>query len=189
MARPLFTPPVIRLLAGALAALMLRPAFTEASVRQKSRAPCSAPEYHQWDFWLGNWRVTDLHGAFQGTNEIKAAPGGCGLIENWIGAEGGRGTSFNGYDSVRRTWTQFWLSSGSVIRLEGNLDSHGVMRTAGTITYNARRILHPFRGVWTPLLGGAVKQEFYEYDPGTKLWHEWFTGIYRHPDEPAKQSG
>lgn len=145
-------------------------------------APCSAPEYHQWDFWLGAWRVTDLKGVFQGTNEITLSPSGCGLIENWQGAEGGRGMSFNGYDAVRKTWTQLWISPGSVIRLEGKLDAGGVMRTEGFISYAGKKIEHPFRGIWTPQRDGSVRQAFYEFDPATKKWGEWFIGIYRRPD-------
>ena len=147
--------------------------------------PCSAVEFHQWDFWLGEWRVTDIKGTFQGANEIKRAPSGCGLIEDWHGVGGGNGVSFNGYDAARKTWTQFWVSPGSIIRLEGKLDGQGTMRTEGTITYNSRGIEHLFRGIWTPLPNGAVRQEFYEQDPATKTWANWFTGIYRHPDAPA----
>jgi hypothetical protein len=166
------------LLGAAMASVFPAPSFAA------SQNPCTAPEFRQWDFWLGAWRVTDPKGVFQGTNDITPAPGGCGLIENWTNAEGGRGSSFNGYDAALRKWTQLWISPGVVIRLEGNLDSQGAMRMEGTISYNARRIVHPFRGLWTPLPDGSVRQEFHEYDPKTRAWSEWFTGIYRHPDPP-----
>jgi hypothetical protein len=140
---------------------------------------CSSPEFHQWDFWLGAWRVTDQKGVFQGTNEITRAPSGCGLLENWRGAGGGQGMSFNGYDTVRKTWTQLWISPSSFIRLEGRLDEHGVMRMAGTISYSDKELERPFRGNWSLQRDGTVKQEFFEFDPETKVWSEWFTGIYR----------
>jgi hypothetical protein len=158
-----------------------------AATDQKSAAPCSAAEFHQWDFWLGSWRVTDLKGVFQGTNEIKVAPSGCGLIENWHGAQGGTGVSFNGYDPVRRMWTQFWVSDGEVIRLEGRRAPHGALRLRGSISNSVNGTEHPFRGTWTPQTDGSVKQEFFEYDPKAKTWNEWFTGIYRRPDEPDQR--
>ena len=149
-------------------------------------ASCSAPEFHQWDFWLGAWRVTDPAGKFQGTNEITAGPGGCGLVEHWTGSGGSQGQSFSGYDNTRKSWTQLWISPAEVIRLEGKRDSHGALRTEGTISYNGSGVEHPFRGYWTPQSNGAVKQQFFEYNPKTKSWAEWFTGIYRHPTQPAR---
>jgi len=133
-------------------------------------------EHHQWDFWLGKWRVTDPAGTFQGTNVITRGPSGCGLVEHWKDANGTEGMSLNGYDAVRRTWTQFWVSPGAVIRLEGRIED-GVMHMEGSISYNRKDVQHPFRGVWTPLPDGSVKQEFFERDGAT--WSTWFTGIYR----------
>ena len=157
------------------------------SAEKPDQTPCSAPEFRQWDFWLGTWRVTDPKGIFQGSNVISRAPSGCGLIENWHSAGGGRGISLNGYDSVRKTWTQLWISPDSVIRLEGKLNERGALPMEGTISYNDKPIEHPFRGTWTPLSDGSVKQEFYEFDPATGKWEEWFIGIYRRADAPLSK--
>lgn len=148
-------------------------------VLAQAAKPCDAPGFHGWDFWLGSWRVTDPQGALQGTNDITRAPSGCGMIENWTSAQGGRGTSFNVYDATRGTWTQLWASPGVVIRLEGTADEHGAIRTEGEIAYGKTRVVHPFRGVWTPNPDGSVTQEFFEQDPATKAWSQWFKGVYR----------
>lgn len=165
-----------RLVLPAIAALSLAaPALAAGS----PPAPCSAPEYHQWDFWLGAWTVTDPDGKLQGTNEIVRSRAGCALEEHWRNTGAGGGDSFNVYDPARKTWTQLWSGTGSIVRLEGRLDDKGAMRMEGLVTDQSGTAEHRFRGVWTPLPGGAVRQEFFEQDPKTGAWSNWFTGIYR----------
>jgi hypothetical protein len=36
-------------------------AFTLALAPLRAFAACDAPVYRQFDFWIGNWRVTRLH--------------------------------------------------------------------------------------------------------------------------------
>jgi hypothetical protein len=48
--------------------------------------------------------VTDAEGVFQGTNRIEKILGGCALQENWTGAKGVTGRSFNIYASGRGVW-------------------------------------------------------------------------------------
>ena len=146
---------------------------------QSKAAPCSEPGYHQWDFWLGSWRVTAPDGKPQGTNRLVRAPAGCAFEEHWTGLKGVGGDSFNVYDPVRKTWTQLWGGAGGVIRLEGRLDAKGAMRLEGSAANWPAREAHPIRGTWTPMPGGVVRQEFDEQDPRTKAWSTTFVGIYR----------
>ena len=170
---------------GVFLALIL--AVVSGSTVTAKPAPCSAPEFHQWDFWRGEWRVTDAKGVFQGSSEITAGPGCCGLVEHWTGKGGSQGQSLSGYDSTRKSWTQFWISPAEVIRLEGRRDAQGALWTEGTISYNASGVEHPFRGIWTPQADGSVRQQFFEFDPKANSWGEWFTGIYRHPKQPGQE--
>jgi len=39
-------------------------------------AACTAPEHHQFDFWIGEWDVTLPNGKTAGTNRIGAAAAG-----------------------------------------------------------------------------------------------------------------
>ncbi len=162
-----------------LAAITAALAFVTPAIGAESAPACSSPEHRQWDFWLGDWTVSDPAGKLQGTNRIVRASGGCGLEEHWTGASGGRGDSLNVYDPIRKTWTQLWAGPTEVIRLEGVLVSQGAMRMEGSISNASGGPEHRFRGVWTPLPDGAVRQEFFEQDPATSAWSNWFTGIYR----------
>src|SRR5262245_39624238 len=76
---------------------------------QSQAAPCSAPEYHQFDFWVGDWDVKTPDGKPAGTNSITRPLGDCVLQEHWIGAKGGRGESYNIYDRVGGHWHQVWV--------------------------------------------------------------------------------
>ena len=49
-------------------------------------APCAAPEFRQFDFWLGQWTVADPGGKEQGQSQITREAGGCAIGEHWAGA-------------------------------------------------------------------------------------------------------
>lgn len=40
-------------------------------------APCSAPEYRQFDFWIGRWNVYGPDGRLAGTNDVTREFDGC----------------------------------------------------------------------------------------------------------------
>jgi hypothetical protein len=52
------------------------------------------------------------------------------------------------------------------------------MELRGQIRYRDGRAA-PFLGVWTTRADGSIRQHFEEFDPETKRWVEWFTGVYR----------
>ena len=155
-------------------------ALSGASATPAPPPPCVGTEYRQWDFWLGSWRVTDPKGAPQGSSRVVSAAHGCGFEEHWTSRNGGEGESFNAYDPVRKTWTQFWTGGGSIIRLEGRLEAPGLMRLKGTLDNQTGGPEHQFTGDWTLLPDGTVKQEFHDQDPTTHIWSTWFVGIYHH---------
>ncbi|MBI1364685.1 MAG: hypothetical protein GC153_01835 [Alphaproteobacteria bacterium] len=147
-------------------------------------APCSADIYHAFDFWLGDWEVFDPKGAKAGDNSITREEGGCLIVERWTGAKGGSGQSFNFYDEAAKKWRQVWVSRGVTIDYTGGLNEKGEMALEGTVAYRNGKTA-PFRGVWTPLANGDVRQHFEEYNPDAKTWDEWFTGIYKKKPSPA----
>ena len=85
-------------------------------------SPCSAPEHHQFDFWIGHWDVFLPNGSKAGENRIEPIEGGCALLEQWSGARGPTGKSLNIYDALRRIWHQTWVdSSNSRVEFAGGL--------------------------------------------------------------------
>ena len=64
-----------------LAALLAAPALAQTPV--SAPPPCTDAAYRQFDFWLGEWIVSDLAGKKQGDNSITREEGGCLILERW----------------------------------------------------------------------------------------------------------
>ena len=93
---------------------------------------CSASPYRQFDFWLGDWEVTNVEGTVVGTNTIRKILNGCVLHEHWRGADGGSGQSHNIYNLQTGKWHQTWVDdNGQLLLLDGGLDDQGKMVLRG----------------------------------------------------------
>lgn len=136
-------------------------------------------ENRQFDFWLGKWQVTDKAGAtVYGENTISSRDKGCLLLEEWESARGSSGTSMNYYDPSNGQWHQHWVDSGStIIHTSGGMQE-GSMVMEGSIYYLAQGQKAPFRGRWTPMQDGRVRQ-FFEQQDEQGQWQPWFEGFYR----------
>ena len=76
--------------------------------------PCLArKEYKQFNFWVGKWFVTNPAGKHAGDSEIDLMNNGCTIIENWYGATGFQGKSFNYFDTTDNKWHQFWINQNA----------------------------------------------------------------------------
>lgn len=141
--------------------------------------PCDEREqFAEFDFWVGSWDVHTSDGTFAGSNVISREQRGCVLIENWTGAQGSTGMSINYLDKVSGEWVQIWhAASGYQIDIRGGLTPIG-MQLTGTIHYinNAKTL--PFRGLWTPLQDGRVRQFFEISQDDGATWATWFEGFY-----------
>lgn len=144
---------------------------------QHADSPCGAPEYRQFDFWLGDWEVSNPDGDVVGTNTITSVSGGCGLHERWEGATGAVGESLNAYDRRTGTWHQAWVGGrGLVLRLEGGLRD-GSMVLEGRLVEGDDHV--PQRITWTPAADGSVRQHWETSEDGGANWTTAFDGTYR----------
>lgn len=139
--------------------------------------PCVTPGFRAFDFWVGEWDVHLPNGKRAGSNLITASQQGCLLTENWTSAGGGTGTSLNFYNAVTNRWRQLWVSPGAIIDITGDIQANSMMLT-GTITYESDQRVAAFRGTWTPLDDGRVRQFFEEQDKDGN-WQAWFEGFYQ----------
>lgn len=156
---------------------------------ENQRFPCLHNErFKEFDFWLGEWDVHIADGRFAGSNSIKRAEQGCVLIENWSSAGGGGGHSINYFDASSDEWVQIWNdASGSQINIRGNLGPEGMLLT-GHIHYVGNGTTAPFRGLWTPLPDGRVRQFFEQSNDEGKSWTAWFEGFYSRRDSNEGQN-
>ncbi|MEM7482066.1 MAG: tetratricopeptide repeat protein [Acidobacteriota bacterium] len=139
--------------------------------------PCSEDEFHQFDFWLGEWDVVNQQsGATGAINRISAVHGGCALHEQY---ENGAyvGSSLNGYDATTGRWYQFWSDNqGTVLRLMGEWDGKSmVMQSAPAPDPQASPLN---RISWTPNQDGTVRQHWETSTDDGKTWTTAFDGLY-----------
>ena len=83
---------------------------------------CNAPEFRQFDYWIGDWTVRNTRGDVVGSSSVSRISNGCALLEEWSSAQGNDGKSINFYDSSIGQWRQTWVGGGGLILdLEGGL--------------------------------------------------------------------
>ena len=145
--------------------------------------PCEYDaRFSEFDFWVGSWDVHVAGGQRVGSNRIEREERSCLLTEHWTNTSGGTGTSINYVDKTTDEWVQVWNSEGGAqINIRGGLTDEG-MRLVGTIHYVANATTAPFRGLWTPLDDGRVRQYFEQSNDGGDTWVPWFEGFYSHQD-------
>jgi len=181
---------ILRLTVTAIAAAAAFPATAQNATPQTAAPPpCTEEVYRAFDFWLGNWEVfgVDAEGKLgpkAGDNIITNEEGGCVLLEKWTSVSGGTGQSYNFYDPGLKKWRQIWVSSAATIDYAGSLNDKGEMALEGEITYRNGNSA-PFKGLWTALPDGAVRQHFEQYNAETKEWAPWFTGVYKRHDSTS----
>jgi len=144
-----------------------------ANVSAQQSKPCMAPEHRQFDFWVGDWRVTTPDGKHAGDNHIEKVLDGCALHESWQGASGGRGFSYSAWDATRKVWHQTWVDKdGLVLLLDGGLrDGRMVLSNADGDTQQ--------RISWEPRKDGSVRQLWESSADGGATWKVEFDGLYR----------
>lgn len=159
-----------------LGLLALLPMHASAQTPVPTPPPLPA-ESRQFDFWIGEWNVTNPAGKAVGQSRIESVAGQAALLENWTGAGGGDGKSLNTYNRAKKQWQQFWVGTGG-----------GVLELAGGIV-NGNRVLvgeHKTRAgqmtekiTWTPNPDGTVRQHWEQSTDGGKIWTDAFDGLYR----------
>ncbi|MFN0108731.1 MAG: hypothetical protein ACKVZH_07745 [Blastocatellia bacterium] len=152
-------------------------AQTQSSSASQSKPPksCSQPEFRQFDFWLGDWDVT-VAGNAAGTNSIQLILGDCVLLENWTGAKGGAGKSFNLFNAAKGKWQQTWVdNSGNLLELYGEF-KNGVMQLTGENITNGKKTLQ--RITWHPQEKDKVRQHWEQSSDDGKTWNTAFDGLY-----------
>lgn len=157
---------------------------TPGSPPKPSPSPaCVAPEFRQFDFWLGKWNVTDPQGKQLGTSEISRASEGCAVREQWTSARGTTGMSINYYDEADHQWHQDWVGgNGTILHLRGGLKS-GAMVLTGESRGGKGTIIN--RITWTPLADGKVQQQWETSTNTGKTWKTIFVGIYEKQAGPT----
>jgi opacity protein-like surface antigen len=106
----------MRLLLAA-SAVLLAIAASAANAQQQQTPPCTGSEFHQMDFWLGEWNAyytADTNRPPDGHNTITREYGGCVVQEQFDGgpqAQGLIGHSVSTYHAPSHQWRQTWVDN------------------------------------------------------------------------------
>jgi hypothetical protein len=172
----------------AAAAAVIVVAFISSAAHLSGRVPgtgaCSAPEYHQFDFWIGDWDAFEPEGTAPVARvRVTRILGGCVLYEDYEAPGGARGESFSIYDASRKVWHQTWVTNrGKLLVIEGKFHD-GKMVLSGVDPGKSDAVV---RGAWTPTRDGVRETAVLSSDAG-KTWAPWFDLRFRrHGTSPGK---
>jgi hypothetical protein len=154
---------------------------TLLAVVQRNAAPCDQAEFHQFDFWLGDWDVFSAAGGPQrGTSHIASEMGACVVWENWTSSVSGYfGKSYNTYNVNLHRWEQYWVdNSAGTIFFYGNLKD-GVMDywTDDVPQPDGQKLRRHLQ--FFPLSEGRVRQFSQGSVDGGKTWNVEYDFIYQ----------
>lgn len=150
-----------------------------ASARQPAKpSVCSAPAYHQFDFWIGDWSVFEINTTSVAAYvRVKPILDGCVLHEQYEGVDGHKGESFSIYDDTRKIWHQSWVTNrGELLTIEGQMKNAEMVLSGADRTPDGKERL--VRGVWKPINLG-VRETAERSTDGGKTWTPWFDLVFR----------
>src|SRR5260370_27776727 len=162
---------------------------------QPKSKPCTAPEYRQFDFWVGDWDTFDVDNpnTVAARTKVDLLLDGCVLREDYLGADGLHGQSFNIYDESRKVWHQSWVTNrGQLLLIEGEMkDGAVVLSGTDQDAGKERRV----RGTWNPEGKRNVRETAVVSTDGGKTWKVWVDmvlkphqGSLSHNDPPSPAS-
>ena len=143
---------------------------------------CCDENHSQFDFWKGNWEVTNASGKLLGINTIDKIQDNCVLRENWKSANGKiTGTSYNFYNAQAKQWEQIWVdNSGGNLHLKGErIGNQMILKTDVETNRDGKPFYH--KVTWTLNEDGTVRQLWETITNDTEITVA-FDGIYKKVD-------
>lgn len=155
-----------------------------SSAQQQQQPPCAAPEYRQFDFWVGNWNVFEYKdgkpGAPQGQSRIASIFEGCSIQEEFLDANGAVvGKSLNAYSAQTRQWHQLYVDGfGQVILLAGTRAGNAMTLSGEYPSVRTPGAIIKQRVIWTQIGVNEVRQRWELSTDNWQTTRELFDGLY-----------
>ncbi len=107
-----------------------------ANAQTNAVPPCSSPQIHQFDFWIGDWNLT-WNDTSHGTNHVERIFGNCTVQENFSDPVSKYfGKSWSVFNANYQIWQQTWVDSQG-----GYIDLTGGMKGDSMVLNTAERIV------------------------------------------------
>ncbi len=168
----------LRIMGGTLISGLL--AVHPLAAQQQAPPTCDKPEFRQFDFWVGDWDVTTPDDKPAGKSRITSILKGCVIHEEWTGAGGGNGESFNIWSRADGHWHQEWVSdSGALLSLTGDYKDGRMVLTGERKLPNGSTVQN--RITWSLIDNSRdrVRQFWETSQDGGKTWSSAFDGVYK----------
>ncbi|HEV8329848.1 MAG TPA: hypothetical protein VGQ22_00385 [Steroidobacteraceae bacterium] len=140
---------------------------------------CSAGEYHQLDFWIGDWDTfeTDTPGGpSMARARVEPIAQGCAIRELYEQVDGLVGDSILSYDPVRKQWQQTWVTNrGSIMALWGNFKDGALILEGETHLRDGKSVMQ--RITWKAQDNGVRESAVLSKDGG-KTWTAAFDVLF-----------
>jgi hypothetical protein len=153
-----------------------RGAFADAPKPTASK--CTAPEYRQLDFWLGDWDTfePDGSGPSQARTHVDAVLGNCAVHELYEQIDGLVGDSLLSYDAVKKMWQQTWVTNfGSLMMIWGTFKDGALVLEGDSHTRDGKT--WTMRVTWKQE-GKGVRESAVRSKDGGKTWEPAFDVLF-----------
>ncbi len=139
----------------------------------------NVPEYHQLDFWIGDWDTFESdapNGPSIARARVEPIAQGCALRELYEQTDGLIGDSILSYDPVRKHWQQTWVTNrGSIMVLVGNFKDGALTLEGEAHMQNGTTVLQ--RITWKAQDKGVREYAVMSKDGG-KTWAPAFDVLF-----------
>ena len=150
---------------------------TGAAAPAASSVKCTAPEYRQFDFWLGDWDVFETDGSQSARAHVDLIAGSCAVHELYEQIDGLIGDSILSFDPVRKAWQQTWVTNGGTLMVLSGAFKDGAVTLEGEYHSPTGKNL-PHRITWKVEGSGVREAAVMSKDAG-KTWEPAFDVLFK----------
>lgn len=152
-------------------------ALGSARAQEAGEPPCAAPEFRQFDFWVGAWELswpaseTSEGKPGRGTNRIEIAYDQCVIVEHFDGRPGMtlQGTSVSTFNREKHQWQQTWVdNSGSYLDFTGEFKNGQMVLVREAVTREGKKVLQ--RMVWKNITADSLDWSWERSMDGGRTW-------------------
>lgn len=169
----------LRTALAAVGIAFIAPAVAAPSAAPLTSPQCSAREYHQLDFWIGDWDTfeTDTAGGPSiARARVEPIAQGCAIHELYEQADGLVGDSILSYDPVRKQWQQTWVTNrGSLMVLWGDFKDGALILEGEAHLRDGKSVMQ--RITWKAQDSGVRESAVLSKDGG-KTWTAAFDVLF-----------
>lgn len=147
------------------------------TAQQAPPPPCESSAHRAFDYWVGEWVVSDTTGRPIAESSITVVSGGCAIAEHWRPRRGREGRSLSWFEPKDGQWHQQWIGGdGWVARFSGTVTDGELTLTE---TAHPKTPTQPIaRMSWLRAGTDTVRQVMWQSKDAGATWVPAFMGVY-----------